>query len=164
MKGLVLIAAFIIATFQSSRADSVDGLEYQSESVATTEFATSGMINPAGLSFFSASGINYTHSFTDTTYGGDDALLISSRRGFFGLEWLKHSTNLFRRKYTVAMGDKIAPNFYFGFSYSWFGGSIDRYRKMKSWKIGFLYQPRHFVSLGLVADRLNQPHFGSTWV
>lgn len=146
--------------FALSIAGPTDGLEFQSESVATTQFTTSGMINPAGLSFFSASGIRYAHSFTDSTYRGDDALLISSRRGFFGIEWLNNTTDIFRRKYTLAIGDRMAPNFYAGFSYQWFGGSNELYRKMKDWKIGFLYRPRPMVSMGLVIDRLNEPRFG----
>lgn len=155
---------FIITIFASSpviAADPVDGLEFQSESVATAEFVTAGVVNPAGLGFISAAGVRYTHSFTDSTYGGDDGLLISSRRGFFGIEWLEHSSNIFRRKFTLAIGDRLAPNFYMGISYSWFGGSEESYRKMKNYKIGMIYQPRSFVSLGLVADRLNQPRFGS---
>jgi len=159
MGPLTIFFVLIVSLAGVSAADPIDGLEFQSESVATTEFVTSGMINPAGLSFYSASGIRYTHSFTDSTYGGDDALLIGSRRGFFGLEWLKHTSNQFRRKYTMAIGDRMAKNLYMGISYSWFGGSIDSYKKMKNWKIGFLYRPRTFMALGLVADRLNEPKF-----
>jgi len=162
MKRRVLLSFLLIFAFAKGlRADPVDGLDFQSESVATAEFVTSGVINPAGLSFYSATGIHYTHNFTDSTYGGDDALLIGSRRGFFALQWLKHTTNQFRRKYTMAIGDRIAANFYAGISYSWFGGSIDQYRKMKDWKIGILYRPRPFVAFGFVADRLNQPRFGT---
>lgn len=160
MRCVILWCVLFLLSGEISSADPVDGLEFQSESVATTEFVTSGVINPAGLSFYSAVGIRYTHSFTDSTYGGDDALLIGSRRGFFGLEWLNHSTGQFRRKYTAAMGDKIATNFYLGISYSWFGGADELYKKMKNWKIGMLYRPRPSVSFGLVADRLNEPRFG----
>ena len=154
---------FVILVFfnnDKGSAGPVDGLEYQSESVATTEFVTSGVINPAGLSFYNAMGIRYTHSFTDSTYGGDDALLIGSQRGFAGIEWLNHTSNQFRRKYTLAMGERITTNFYMGASYSWFGGDNALYKKMKNWKIGFLYRPRPSVSLGLTADRLNQPRYG----
>jgi len=161
MRRFVLWIAIMIAVNGTElSAGPVEGLEYQSESVATSEFVTSGMINPAGLSFYTAMGIRYTHSFTDSTYKGDDALLIGSRRGFFGIEWLNHTSNSFRRKYTLAIGDRIATNFYLGVSYSWFGGDNELYRKMKSFKLGFLYHPHRSLSLGLTADRLNQPKFG----
>ena len=162
MKRLILsLFAFIALACTAARGDPVDGLEYQSESVATTDQITAGIINPAGLAFYGAMGIRYTHSFTDSSYKGDDGLLISSRRGFFALEWLNHTSDSFRRKYTLGMGDRLAPNFYLGFSYSWFGGSDEFYKKMKSWKLGMMYHPRPFASMGLVADRLNQPEFGA---
>ncbi|MEE9553187.1 MAG: signal peptide peptidase SppA [candidate division Zixibacteria bacterium] len=160
MRCVILWSVIFFLSGGMLSADPVDGLEFQSESVATAEYVTSGVTNPAGLSFYSAMGVRYTHSFTDSTYGGDDALLIGSRRGFFGLEWLNHTTGQFRRKYTFAMGDRIATNFYLGFSYSWFGGADELYKKMKNWKIGMLYRPRPSVSFGLVVDRLNQPRFG----
>ena len=69
--------------FSISRGDALDGLDYQSESVATSSFVSSGIINPAALAFFSSMGLRYSHSFTDSTYKGDDALLISSSRTFF---------------------------------------------------------------------------------
>ncbi len=160
MERLVLSSfAFIVLVCTSAEGGPVDGLEYQSESVATAGQITAGIINPAGLAFYGPMGIRYTHSFTDSSYKGDDGLLISSRRGFFALEWLNHTSNSFRRKYTLGMGDRLAPDFYLGFAYSWFGGSDERYKKMKNWKLGMMYHPRPFASLGLVAERLNQPRF-----
>ncbi|MEE8418062.1 MAG: hypothetical protein V3S06_05290, partial [candidate division Zixibacteria bacterium] len=162
MDRLILsLMAFIVLICTTARGGPVDGLEYQSESVATTGQITAGIINPAGLAFYGAMGMRYTHSFTDSSYGGDDGLLISSRRGFFALEWLNHTSNSFRRKYTLGMGDRLAPNFYLGFTYSWFGGANELYKKMKNWKLGMMYHPRPFASLGLVVDRLNQPEFGT---
>lgn len=162
MERLLLSAiAFIVLACAAARGDPVDGLEYQSESVATAGQITAGIINPAGLAFYGAMGVRYTHSFTDSSYKGDDGLLISSRRGFFALEWLNHTSNSFRRKYTLGIGDRLAPDLYLGLTYSWFGGSDELYKKMKNWKFGMMYHPRPFVSLGLVADRLNQPDFGT---
>jgi len=151
---------FSIVLYSFSLAGVIDGLEYQSESVATSSFVSSGMINPAGLAFYSAMGMRYSHSFSDSSFKGDNALMISSRRGFFGLEWLSHTTDIFRRKYTLALGDKLSSNFYFGISYSWFNGS-PLYKKIKSWKIGMLYHPFPITSLGFVADRINEPKFSS---
>lgn len=153
---------FVVVIFQSSflSADPLDGSDYQSESVATSNIVSAGMINPAGLAFFSSIGVRYSHSSTDSSYKGDDVLMINSRRGFFGIEWLNHSSGEFRRKYTVAMGDRLAPNFYIGLSYNWFNGNA-LYKKKTTWKIGLLYHPRPFIALGLTADRLNEPIFQS---
>ena len=160
MRRLVVFCFIIFCLICSVvRADPLDGLDYQSESVATADQITAGIFNPAGLAALGAMGVRYSHSFTDSTYKGDDGLLINSRRGFFGLEWLNHSSNIFRRKYTLGLGDRVAPNFYAGLTYSWFGGSDELYRKKRVWKLGFLYRPRPMLSLGLVADRLNEPKF-----
>jgi protease-4 len=142
-------------------ADPVDGVEYQSESVATADKVSSGLINPAGLGYFNSMGLEYIHNYTDSTYKGDDGALLTSRSFFGAIEWLRHDDNIFRRKYTLAIGDRIFNNFYGGISYSWFGGSNVFYKSRKDWKIGLLYHPRPFASLGLVIDRINQPKFGS---
>jgi len=159
MAKLTVKSVFIgIFLYSISTAGVIDGLDYQSESVATSSFVSAGMINPAGLAYFSAMGLRYSHSFTDSTLKGDDAFLISSQRGFFGLEWLNHTTNVFRRKFTLAVGDKVSRNFYMGISYSWFNGNT-LYKKVRSWKLGFLYHPVPIVSLGFTADRINEPKF-----
>jgi len=106
-----IIIVFVIFQSIILSADPLDGLDYQSESVATSNIVSAGMINPAGLAFFSSIGVRYSHSFTDSSYKGDDALMINSRRGFFGIEWLNHSSGKFRRKYTIAMGDRLASQF-----------------------------------------------------
>lgn len=161
MKCLILVLIINICLIgHPVSADPPDGLDYQSESVATADQITAGVFNPAGLAAAFAMGIRYSHSFTDSTYKGDDALLISSRRAFFALEWLNHSSNIFRRKYTLGIGNRLAPNFYAGLTYSWFGGSDQLYNRKKVWKAGLLYRPRPIISLGLTVDRLNQPTFG----
>ncbi|OGC91798.1 MAG: signal peptide peptidase SppA [candidate division Zixibacteria bacterium RBG_16_53_22] len=163
MKHILIIAAFLHLSFIAvAAADPFDGMEHFSESAATADRAISGLVNPAGLGSMSAMGIQYAHAFTDSTYGGDDGALFSSKTGFFGIEWLNHTDNIFRRKYTLSLGDRIYSNFYMGLSYSWLGGSDAYYKGRKDWKVGFLYHPRPFASLALVVDRLNQPKFGGT--
>ncbi len=149
-----------ILLYSFSAGDITDGIAYQSESVATSSLVSSGLINPAGLAFFSSMGLRYSHSFPDSSFKGDDALMISSRRGFFGLEWLNHTEDVFRRKFTLALGDKLLSNFYAGISYSWFNGS-PLFNDIKLWKIGLLYHPFPKTSLGFVADRLNEPKYSS---
>jgi protease IV len=156
-----LISFFILTTLSCSQilADPVDGIDYQAESAATPDRTTAGLVNPAGIGFANLMGIEYIHSFTDSTYKGDDAILLTSQSGFFAIEWLKHGDNIFRRKFTFGLGDALMPNLYGGFSYSWFAGSDKFYKGRKDWKFGLLYHPRPFASLGLVVDRINEPKF-----
>jgi len=141
-------------------AQYVEGADYLTESVATVDRGLAGMVNPAGLGYWSSMGLLYAHTFTDSSYKGDDGAMISSKGSFFGVEWLNHSSGLFRRKYTLAMGDKVLPNFYIGLSYSWFSSGNPIYHKVKDWKFGMMYRPRPIVSLGMVFDRINEPKFG----
>jgi protease-4 len=160
-KLIVALAALFAALFISgAKAGPVDGIDHFSESAATVDRTLSGLVNPAGLGFLSAMGIQYAHVFTDSTYGGDDALLFSSRTGFFGVEWLNHGDDIFRRKYTLAIGDRVWTNLYAGLGYSWFGGDDAYYKGRKDWKFGLLYHARPFASLALVVDRINEPKFG----
>jgi len=159
---LVTIIFIIIAfSYAAILAGPFDDMEYQSESVATSGFVTSGLANPAGLAFFGAMGLRYTHSYTDSSYKGDDGLFISSRKGFFSAQWLNHTTGIFRRKFTLGMGERLAANLYAGVTYSWFTGANELYRKKKDWKFGMLYHPFPTISVGLTADHLNEPEFGT---
>ena len=152
---------FFLAIFISSQAlaQYVEGADYLSESVATVDRCLSGLVNPAGLGQWSSMGLLYYHDFTDSSYKGDDAAMISSKGSFFGIEWLNHTSGLFRRKYTLAMGDQVIPNLYIGLSYSWFSSGSSIYHRAKDWKFGVMYRPRPVASMGLVFDRINEPKF-----
>jgi len=136
-----------------------------SESVATVDNIIAGFVNPAGLAPKYAMGFCYIHSFTDSTFKGDDGLMLTTRGSLISVQWLKHTTSLHpdesisRRKYLFASGRQMMPNFYWGLSYAWFGGS-DIYSKKKIWKTGFMYRPDNRISLGLVVDDITRPKIG----
>lgn len=160
MKYLFIITAIILSiTISRAVADPIEGVEYHSESVATSNRTTAGLANPAGLGAWPIMSLDYIHNFTDSSYKGNDGVLYSNRGLFLGVEWLNHSDDIFRRKYTLAIGDRIHTNLYMGLSYSRFGGSDRYYKGRQNWKLGTLFQPRPFISLGLVIDRINEPKF-----
>jgi len=96
---------------------------------------------------------------TDSSYKGDDGFILATRGSFVSIQWLKHTNGHFRRKYMVAGGKRMFPNFYWGISYAWFNGS-DYYSNKKVWKAGFQYDFNRNISFGLVIDDLNRPKFG----
>jgi protease-4 len=157
MPVLLILSTFFLS---ECKADPVDGVDYQSQSVATVDRPLSGIINPAALGFWSSIGLEYAHAFTDSSYRGDDGLLLASQGGFFSVEWMHHDDGIFRRKYTLGLGDKVLSNFYAGLSFAWFGGGSPVYKGRKDWKFGLLYHPRPFASLAFVVDRINEPSFG----
>ncbi len=161
MRKAFILLSLAVFLCQISKADPVSGVDYQSQSVATVDRPLSGIINPAALGFWQSMGMQYAHSFTDSTYKGDDGFMLASKGAFFSVEWLNHDTDIFRRKFTLAIGDRVLPNFYFGASYSWFNGANVYYRDRKNWKLGLLYHPKRYASLGLVVDRINEPRFAS---
>ena len=160
MRLTIISLTLIFIANLNAMSDPFDGIEYQSESVATANLVTSGLSNPAGLAFYRSMGMRYTHSFTDSSYTGDDAFMVSTKNGFLSIEWLNNSTNIFRRKFTFGMADRLANNFYMGLTYSWFTGSNELYKGKKNWKLGTLYHVRPNFSFGFVIDRLNEPDFG----
>lgn len=131
-----------------------------SQSVATVSDVSAGMINPAGLAPEYVLGLRYIHAFPDSSIKGDDGFILGMKGTLFSIQWLKHTNDIFRRKYLLASGVRLFQNFYWGLSYAWFGGtSSDIYHKKNIYKIGFLYRPKPTISLGFVVDNLNRPKF-----
>ena len=154
----VLVTFVLLATAFTYPRPSSDIATY-SQSVATVDNVAAGYINPAGLAPQFAMGLRYMHAFTDSSLKGDDAFIMATRGSFVSIQWLKHTNGHFRRKYMVAGGKKMFPNFYWGISYAWFNGS-DYYSNKKVWKSGLLYHFGRNMSFGLVIDDINRPKFG----
>ncbi len=159
MKKPFLIFFIVIAIFSSSYPRDDSDMPLFSQSVATVNDVSAGLINPAGLVPTNVMGLRYIHSFPDSSYKGDNGFILTTKGSLVSIQWLKHGNGIFRRKYLLASGRKLFSNFYWGLSYAWFGGSNEIYHNKKVWKIGLLYRPRPTISLGLVIDDLNRPKF-----
>lgn len=137
-------------------------------SVATVDDILAIKYNPAGLGPQRGFQSSFFHTFSDSSFEGDNAWLISAGQLGFSVEWLGNITpqtygstsSLFYRKYTLAGGGKFKEGFYWGSSYSWFGSRFKDYDKLSSWKIGVLVRPFEFLSFGAIAKDLNRPWFG----
>ena len=154
----VLVTFVLLATsWTYPRVDS--DIATYSQSAATVDNVVAAYINPAGLAPRFVMGLRYMHAFTDSSFKGDDGFILASKGNCISIQWLKHTNGVFRRKYTLAAGKSMAPNFYWGISYAWFGGS-DMYSKKKVWKTGFQYHLKNNFSFGFVIDDINRPKFG----
>lgn len=157
MIGIVnLLLAASISTFPRPDAD----MPHFSESAASVDNALAGYVNPAGLAPQSVMAFRYMHAFTDTTFKGDDGVMLATHGVFVSLEWLNHTNDIFRRKYLMASGTRLFKDFYWGLSYAWFGAASEVYRKKQVFKLGFQYIPSRNLAFGLVVDDLNRPRFG----
>jgi protease-4 len=128
-------------------------------SVAFSDDASALMFNPAGLGWKRGSQFLYLHSYSDSTFKGDNGIFFSFGNAAFAAEWLGYEKDIRYRKYTLALGFEIMPRLYFGSSYSWFGSKIEEYDDLSSWRVGLLARPCPYFSLGAVARDLNQPTF-----
>ncbi len=128
-------------------------------SVATSDDISAVKFNPAGLGLKRGSQIGFFHTFSDSSFEGDNAWFFSAGALGFSAEWLGNITPQTYRKYTLAHGGKFRDGFYWGTSYSWFGSRHKEYDDLSSWKLGLLARPFEFLSLGAVAKDLNRPTF-----
>ncbi len=144
------------------------GLCYQSptetlvlpyNSVAVSDDILAARYNPAGLAAKRGFQSSFFHTYSDSSFEGDNAWLISSGRLGFSVEWLGNVARKTYRKYTLAHGAKLADGLYLGTSYSWFGSRHKDYDNLSSWKIGLLLRPFEFLSFGATAEDLNRPRF-----
>jgi protease-4 len=128
-------------------------------SVATSDDILAIKYNPAGLGLKRNFQSSFFHTYSDSSFQGDNAWLLSLGGLGFSVEWLGNVTSQSYRKYTLAGGGKFTDGFYWGSSHSWFGSRYEDYDKLSSWKIGLLLRPFEFISFGAVAKDLNRPRF-----
>jgi hypothetical protein len=164
MRGVLSLAGIFLslALFSS-------GLCYQSptesfvlpySSVATSDDISAVGFNPAGLGLKRGLQTGFFHTFSDSSFEGDNAWFLSVKTLGFSAQWLGNVTGDTYRKYTLAHGGRFVADWLFlGTSYSWFGSRNADYEKLSSWKLGLLARPFEFLSLGAVANDLNQPLF-----
>lgn len=160
MKALFVIVCFSLALTASALAQPDASLRIYPESISAVDNVTAGFINPAGLALPLVMGFRYMHAYSDSSFGGDDGVILAARGNLVSIQWLKTGDGVFRRKYLLAGGKRLVPRLYWGISYAWFGGSSEKYRKKKVWTIGFLYFARSDLTIGWVVDDLNRPKFG----
>jgi protease-4 len=128
-------------------------------SAATSDDISALGFNPAGLGISRGFQTSFFHTFSDSSFKGDNAWLISTGGLGFSVEWLGNVADRTYRKYTLAGGGKFSRGFFWGTSYSWFGSRHEDYDKLSSWKIGLMTRPFEFLSVGAVAMDLNRPRF-----
>jgi len=128
-------------------------------SVATSDDISAIKFNPAGLGLGRGFQTGFFHTFSDSSFEGDNGLFLSAGKLGFSVEWLGNITSQTYRKYTLSHGGELGDGLFWGTSYSWFGSRHKDYDKLKSWKVGLLARPFEFLSFGAVAKDLNRPRF-----
>jgi protease-4 len=159
----VLLAAIASALFCASPAgchqSPTESFVLPYGSVATVDDVTAIKFNPAGLGLKRGFQTGFFHAFSDSSFEGDNAWLLSFGTLGFSAEWLGNDAPRSYRKYTLAHGMRLKDGLYLGTSYSWFGSRHTDYDDLSSWKLGLLARPSEYVSFGFVAKDLNRPKF-----
>jgi len=163
MRKYIFLAGIFLALFLVS-----SGFCYQSptesfilpyNSVATPDDISSIKFNPAGLGQKRGFQTGFFHTFSDSSFEGDNGWFLSAGGLGFSVEWLGNITPQTYRKYTLSSGGKFVDGLFWGTSYSWFGSKHKDYDDLSSWKLGLLARPFEFLSVGAVAKDLNRPRF-----
>ncbi len=155
----ILVLFLINASLAFADESPTIGFRAPFYSSAFSDDASALMFNPAGLGWKRGTQFLYLHSYSDSTFKGDNALYFNGGNAAFAAEWLGYEKDIRYRKYTLALGFEIMPRLYFGSSYSWFGSKIKEYDDLSSWRVGLLARPCPYFSLGAVARDLNRPTF-----
>ncbi len=141
---------------------------YAFSTPALTDDALATWLNPPALGTGKATGIVYMHSYTDSTFSGDDALGLAYKNIAFGMEFMRLREPRISlegqrsRKYTLSIGDRLGRNIYLGGSYAWLTSDIPDLDRGSTWSLGLLWRPHRMVSVGLLGRDLNSPtYYGS---
>jgi len=155
------VGLLVLAGGSASFADEdpTSGFRMPFYSVAYSDDASALMFNPAGLGWGRGGQFLLLHSYSDSTFEGNNGIFIAGTHAGFSAEWLGYEKDVRYRKYSLAFGFEIVPRLYFGSGYSWFGSKIDEYDDLSSWRVGLLARPSEFLSMGAVARDLNRPTF-----
>ena len=157
LAGIILTLLFVPLGFCYQSPTESFVLPYNS--VATSDDISAIKFNPAGLGLGRGFQTGFFHTFSDSSFEGDNGLFLSAGRLGFSVEWLRNITSQTYRKYTLSSGGEFVDGFFWGIGYSWFGSRHKDYDKLKSWKVGLLARPFEFLSLGFVTKDLNRPRF-----
>ena len=128
-------------------------------SVAVSDDALATLINPAALGMARAFNGYFFHANSDSSFDGDNGLLLSADKLGFGAEWRRFSSVPKYNRYTFAYGGEVWSGIYLGTSYSWISSSDAEFDRLSFWDAGIMLRPSRLFSAGAVAHSLNEPHF-----
>ena len=155
----ILIVLIVLGSLTKVMAEPDSDMDIFSQSIATVDDISAGIINPAALGLTGIMSLRYIHAFPDSTLKGDDGLMLANRGSFLSVQWLRHTDNKYRIKFLLASGKMLFPKFFWGVSFAYFRGD-QFYKNKKIWKLGMLYAPTSQTALAFVIDDLNEPKFG----
>ena len=144
---LILLVVGLAAV--PSHAETFDAV-----SVAWYDDARNLLVNPAMLRVDQGLRGAYYHTYTDSSFEGDDGLFLATGRIGFGMQWFAGPNAIADRRRTFSTAASLSESFHLGVSRDTYSG---RGSDFSSWDVGLLLRPSECVSLGAVARTLNRP-------
>ncbi len=133
-----------------------DQIRFPFEPAAAVEGPAALRLNPAGLSLDPGLGVNYYHTYSDSSTNGDDALFLGFSGFGFSTEWLGSGDIPDGRSHTVALSTSRDGQFSFGSSYQWRSSDDPVQDNSHFWSHGITWRPQRWLSLAGVVDNYNR--------
>lgn len=112
--------------------------------------------NPAGLGFQDGVGLNYYHTYSDSSVHGDDGLFFSFKGLGLSVEWLGAGAVPDGHSYTVGFATGQDAAFSVGTSYQWRTSDDPIQDKSHFWDYGLTWRPADMISLAAAVDNYNR--------
>lgn len=113
-------------------------------------------LNPAAISTDPEFAFNYYHSYSDSSFKGDNAIYTAMRGVGFAIEWLGSGAAVDGKSYTIGFGTSGQKSFSVGSAYQWRSSDDPVQNKSHFWSHGFMWRPNDIVSLAAVAQNYNR--------
>jgi len=130
---------------------------FDAASVAWYDDARNLVVNPAMLRADAGFRGAYCHTYTDSSFEGDDGLFLATGRIGLGIEWFEGPYAIANRRRTVGTAFSFSETLHLGLSWGRYSG---RGSDFSSWDMGLLFRPSAYLSAGAVVRALNRPKVG----
>lgn len=112
--------------------------------------------NPAAIGVEPEFALNYYHSYSDSSFKGDNALYTAYRGVGFAVEWLGSGAAIDGKSYTVGFATSGQKSFAVGTSYQWRSSDDPVQNKSHFWSHGFQWRPNDLLSFAGVIQNYNR--------
>lgn len=112
--------------------------------------------NPATVGVDPEFALNYYHSYSDSSFKGDNALYTAFRGLGFAIEWVGSGVTADGKSYTLGLASRGQKTFAAGTSYQWRSSDDPVQNKSHFWSTGFIWRPTNLLSFAGVAQNYNR--------
>lgn len=113
-------------------------------------------LNPAAVGTDPEFALTYYHSYSDSSFKGDNSLYTAFRGLGMSVEWLGSGAAPDGKAYTIGFGTSGQKSFSVGSAYQWRSSDDPVQNKSHFWSHGFMWRPSNVLSLAGVVQNYNR--------